>query len=86
MPGDRHGSSETVKVRTTIGELGQVLDVKHVSGSISLFPAAMKAVRLWRYKPTFLNRRPVQTEEDVTIEFRPPQHLPRRPTRHPSHN
>src|SRR5229473_2596631 len=35
-PGDRHGSSETVKVRTTIGELGQVLDVKHVSGSISL--------------------------------------------------
>jgi hypothetical protein len=85
-PGDRHRSSETVKVRTTIGELGQVLDVKHVSGSISLLPAAMSAIRLWRYKPTLLNRRPVQVQQDVTIEFRPPQHLSRVPTRHPSHN
>jgi hypothetical protein len=85
-PGDRYGSAETVKVRTTIGELGQVLEVKHVSGSISLLPAAMSAIRLWRYKPTLLNRRPVQAQEDVTIEFRPPEHLPRVPTRHPSHN
>ncbi len=85
-PGDRHGSSETVKVRTTIGELGQVLDVKHVSGSISLLPAAMSAIRLWRYKPTLLNHRPVQAQQDVTIEFRPPQYLARVSTRHPSHN
>jgi len=85
-PGDRHGSSETVKVRTTIGELGQVLDVKHVSGSISLLPAATSAIRLWRYRPTLLNKRPVQTQQDVTIEFRPPRHLPRVRTRHPSHN
>jgi hypothetical protein len=85
-PGDRYGSSETVKVRTTIGELGQVLDVKHVSGSVSLLPAAMSAIRLWRYKPTLLNRRPVRAQQDVTIEFRPPEHLRSVPTRHPSHN
>jgi len=85
-PGDRHGSSETVRVRTTIGEVGQVLDVKHVSGSISLLPAAVSAIRQWRYKPTLLNGRPVQAQQDVTIEFRPPQHLPRVPARHPSHN
>jgi protein TonB len=85
-PGDRHGSSETVKVRTTIGELGQVLDVKHVSGSISLLPAAISAIRQWRYKPTLLNRRPIQAQQDVTIEFRPPQHLPSVTTRHTSHN
>jgi TonB family protein len=85
-PGDRHGSSETVKLRTTIGELGQVLDVKHESGSISLLPAAMSAIRQWRYKPTLLNNRPVQVQQDVTIEFRTPQHLPRMSTRHPSHN
>jgi TonB family protein len=83
-PGDRHGSSETVKVRTTIGELGQVLDVKHVSGSTSLLPAAMSAIRLWRYQPTLLDSRPVQTQRDVTIEFRPPQRS-RVPARHPSH-
>jgi hypothetical protein len=85
-PGDRHGSSETVKLRTTIGELGQVLDVKHVSGSISLLPAAMSAIRHWRYRPTLLNNRPIEVQQDVTIEFRTPQHLPRMPNRHPSHN
>jgi hypothetical protein len=84
-PGDRYGLSETVKIRTTIGELGQVLDVRQVSGSTSLLPAAMSAIRLWRYQPTLLNRRPVQAQQDVTIEFRP-QHLPRVSTRHPSHN
>ena len=85
-PGDRHGSSETVKVRTTIGELGQVLDVKQVSGSPSLLPAAMSAIRLWRYKPTLLNSRPVQAQQDVIIEFRPPQHFSRTHTLHRSHN
>jgi hypothetical protein len=85
-PRDRYGSAETVKVRTTIGQLGQVLDIKLVSGSISLLPATMSAIRLWRYKPTLLNNRPVQAQQDVTIEFRPPQYLLHAPTQHPSHN
>jgi len=85
-PGDRYGSSETVKVRITVGELGQVLDVKHLSGSVSLLPAATSAIRLWRFKPTLLNSRPVQAQQDVTIEFRPPQYLSRMPTRHRSPN
>jgi TonB family protein len=80
-PGERRGSPETVKVRTTIGELGQVLDVKRVSGSLSLLPAAVSAIRLWRYKPTLLNQRPVQTQLDVTIEFRPPPRSLRVPSR-----
>jgi protein TonB len=70
IAGDRYGSSETVKVRTTIGTLGQVEDVKLVSGSASLLPAAINAIRQWRYKPTLVNERPVQAQEDVTIEFR----------------
>jgi hypothetical protein len=84
-PGDRYGSAETVKVRTTIGQLGQVLDIKLVSGSISLLPATMSAIRLWRYRPTLLNKRPVQVQQDVTIEFRPSQYLSQVRTQHPSH-
>jgi hypothetical protein len=84
-PGDRYGSAETVKVRTTIGQLGQVLDIKLLSGSISLLPATMSAIRLWRYRPTLLNKRPVQVQQDVTIEFRPPQYLSQVHTEHPSH-
>jgi hypothetical protein len=85
-PGDRYSSAETVKVRTTIGELGQVLDIKLVTGSISLLPSAISAVRLWHYKPTLLNNTPVQAQQDVTIEFRPPQYLSRVRTQHPSRN
>jgi hypothetical protein len=85
-PGGRNRPSETVKVRTTIGKLGQVLDTKPLSGSTSLLPAAMSAIRLWRYKPTLLNKRPVQAQQDVTIEFLPPQYLSHVATRHPSHN
>jgi len=80
-PGDRFRSAETVKVRATIGQLGQVLDIKRLSGSTSLLPAAMSAIRQWRYKPTLLNERPVQAQQDVTIEFQPPKyfsHLSRR--------
>ena len=85
-PRDRYGSAETVKVRANIGQLGQVLDVKLVSGSISLLAATTSAIRRWRYKPTLLNGRPVQTQQDVTIEFRPPQYLSRVSTHHSSHN
>jgi protein TonB len=84
-PGDRNGSAETVKVRTTIGKSGYVQDIKLVSGSISLLPATMSAIRLWRYRPTLLNKKPVQVQQDVTIEFRPPQYLSQVRTQHPSH-
>jgi protein TonB len=85
-PGARHASSETVKVRTTIGKLGQVLDIKLVNGSTSLLPAAMSAIRQWRYRPTLLNKKPVQAQQDVTIEFLPPQYLSHVATQRPSHN
>jgi TonB family protein len=85
-PGNRYGSTETVKVRATIGQLGQVLDIKLVSGSTSLLPATTSAIRRWRYNPTLLNGRPVQAQQDVTIEFRPPRYLSHVSTRHSSHN
>jgi len=85
-PGDRYASAETVKVRTTIGQVGQVLDIKLLSGSTSLLPATVSAIRQWRYRPTLLNKRPVQVQQDVTIEFRPPQYLSQVRTQHPSHN
>jgi hypothetical protein len=84
--GDRHGSAETVRVRTTVGQLGQVLDIKLLSGSSSLFPATTNAIRLWRYRPTFLNSRPIAVQQDITIEFRPPRYLSQVRTQHPPHN
>jgi len=81
-PGNRYGSTETVKVRVTIGPLGQVLDIKLVNGSTSLLPATMSAIRRWRYTPTLLDGRPVQAQQDITIEFRPPRYLSHVSTHH----
>ena len=83
---NRYGRAETIRVRTTIGQLGQVLGVKFLSGSVSLFPATVRAIRQWRYRPTLLDKRPLEAQQDVTIEFRPPQYSSQVSTRQPSHN
>ncbi len=67
---DQIENEEIVKLRATVGEDGQITDVKRISGPLPLIPAAMSAVREWRYTPTLLNGRPVKTQQDVTIEFR----------------
>jgi periplasmic protein TonB len=85
-PAHRHGLAETIRVRATIGQLGQVLEVKFLSGSISLLPPTARAIRQWRYRPTLLDKRPVQAQQDVTIEFRPPQYSSQVSTQHRSHN
>jgi hypothetical protein len=85
-PGNGRGWAETISVRVTVGQLGQVLEVKFLSGSISLLPATMRAIRQWRYRPTLLDKRPVQAQQDVTIEFRPPQYSSQASSRHPSRN
>ncbi len=85
-PDGRYRLAETIRVRATIGQLGQVLEVKFLSGSVSLLPATMQAIRQWRYRPTLLDNRPVQAEQDITIEFRPPQYSSQVSTQHSSHN
>ena len=84
--GDRYGSAETVRVRATVGQLGQVLDIKFLSGSATLFPSARNAVHSWRYRPTLLNKKPIAVQQDITIEFRPPRYLSQVRTQHASHN
>ena len=75
--GSRYGLAEIIRVRATIGELGQVREVKFLDGSASLLPATVQAIRQWRYKPTLLDKRPVQAQQDITIDFRPPQYSSR---------
>jgi hypothetical protein len=69
-PRDRYKSTETVKVRATIGSDGRVTDVRPLNGPIFLLASVVSAVRQWRFHPTLLNGAPVQAQDDVTIEFR----------------
>src|SRR6516225_7886913 len=85
-PGDRYGRVEVIRVRATIGQFGQVREVKFLSGSRSLLPATTRAVRQWRYTPTLLDQRPVQAQQDLTIEFCPPLYSAQASGPHPPHN
>ena len=82
----RYARPGTIRVRATIGQLGQVLEVKFLSGSASLVPATVRAIHQWHYRPTLLDKRPVQAQQDVTIEFRPPQYLSQASNQHSSGN
>ncbi len=62
----------TVKLHVVVDANGEVESFHAVSGPDSLTHAAMIAVREWRYRPTFLNGKAVETQEDVTFVFRLP--------------
>ncbi len=64
------GIEGSVELRAKIGRTGQVVGVTPVSGPWLLFPAAVAAVREWRYEPTYVNGDPVETLADITIVFR----------------
>jgi protein TonB len=61
-----------VKIRQVVGIDGKVRSVKLLTGPPLLVPAALEAARYWRYLPALLNGQPIETEQDVEIEF----HLP----------
>jgi protein TonB len=48
---------------------GQITNLQLVSGHPMLVPAALTAVRQWRYKPYLLNGQPVEVETTITVIF-----------------
>jgi TonB family protein len=61
-----------VQLDATVGEDGNVHDVKVVKGDRILALAAMQAVQQWRYQPFQLNGKPVPMHTQVTIQFKLP--------------
>jgi protein TonB len=59
----------TVVLDCTIDPAGSVVEVRVLSGHPLLDPAAVAAVRRWRYTPTRLNGVPVSVLLTVTVRF-----------------
>lgn len=59
-----------VQVRATVDQTGRVSVVQAISGPPMLIAAAVDAVRQWRYVPTILDVRAVESTADVTVVFR----------------
>ena len=58
-----------VVLHATIGRDGAILSLQLVSGHPLLAPAAIDAVRQWRYRPYTLNGEPAEVETMVTVRF-----------------
>ena len=62
----------TVRLHVTIGVSGAVRSVLAVSGPGLLIEAARSAVRQWRYTPSLLDGKPVESQVDISIVFQLP--------------
>lgn len=58
-----------VVLTAVIGKDGSVQQLQVVSGHPLLAPAAIAAVRQWRYKPYILNGEPLEVETTITVTF-----------------
>ena len=59
----------TVLLQAVIGRDGSIENLRVVSGHPMLAPAAIEAVRQWRYRPYTLNGTPVQVQTEITVNF-----------------
>jgi TonB family protein len=69
-PGDlRIGTENVVMLKATIDKSGKVENLKMVSGHPMLVPAALEAVKQWRYRPYEVNGIPRVVETTIRVEF-----------------
>jgi protein TonB len=59
----------TVLLQAEISKDGTIQNLRLISGHPMLAPAAIEAVKQWKYKPYFLNGEPVEVETQITVNF-----------------
>ena len=47
----------------------EVSAIHVLSGHAALVPAAVEAVKHWRYRPYMLNGEPIEVETEITVNF-----------------
>ena len=56
-------------LQAVISKTGTIENLHMVQGHPMLAPAAIEAVKQWRYKPYYLNGEPVEVETVITVNF-----------------
>ncbi len=59
----------SVVLQAAIGKDGSIQNLRLISGHPMLAPAAIEAVKLWKYRPYFLNGEPVEVDTQITVNF-----------------
>jgi protein TonB len=64
------GREGRVELHALIGTDGAVRSLQVLEGDAMFYNSALDAVRQWRYKPTFLNGRPVEIDTHITVIYK----------------
>src|ERR1700716_587883 len=59
----------SVLLQAEISQDGSIQNLRLISGHPMLAPAAIEAVKQWKYKPYILNGEPVEVETQITVNF-----------------
>jgi periplasmic protein TonB len=59
-----------VVLSATISKDGTIQGLTLMSGHPMLAPAAIEAVKQWKYKPYYLNGEPVEVQTQITVDFK----------------
>ncbi len=59
----------SVLLQAEISKDGTIENLRLISGHPMLAPAAIEAVKQWRYRPYILNGEPVEVETQITVNF-----------------
>jgi periplasmic protein TonB len=63
------GVQGVVLIKALISREGRIEQAQVVSGSPLLAPAALEAIRRWKYRPYYLNDQPIEVETEITVNF-----------------
>jgi hypothetical protein len=66
--------ANTVRVKATVTKDGHIENAKLILGPASLAPVVAKAFHEWRYQPTLVDNKPVETQCYVVFQFHAPQY------------
>jgi hypothetical protein len=64
-------SNGSIAIEASIDKDGYVTEVKPLYGSLALLPNVARAIQEWRYQPTYLNDKPVETQAKIEVDFHP---------------
>jgi protein TonB len=56
-------------MHATISRAGDVASIELISGHPMLAPAAIDAVKQWKYKPYLLNGNAVEVDTEIQVNF-----------------
>jgi TonB family protein len=63
---ERYG---TITVQATIDKEGRITSVRPLYGSPAFLLNVSKAIREWRYEPTYVDNKPVETQAKIEVHF-----------------